>query len=125
MKRTLLAFLFSIFYLTIYANSPQLPLLQAFDGRYNQNKDVSLYEIKQPGNFYYSIEVKDNPEITAQLNLWIKETEKNASSIYHSSENGKDVDIIFIEEGDISIGIRRWNANSSISIFIHSSDPIP
>ena len=53
----------------------RLPVMQAFDGRYDRVKGVSISIIQQTGDCYYSITVEGNKKIIRQILEMVKETE--------------------------------------------------
>lgn len=114
-----------VFYgLCVFAANVDLPLFQAFDGRYNNNKGVEITEIIQPQNYFYSIKVKENPEIVAQLIELVKETGKySGGGVTRTISEGKTSEIYYISNGSITIGVTYSADNSAISIFMQSNHP--
>lgn len=106
-----------------FAKSPAIPLCQAFDGRYNNSKGVSIYKVKQKGNYYCSMEVKNNPAIAEQLQKWAKETEKLAESVSTEISNGTHSIVLYIPDGDVNVGIHYKTDNSQMTIFLRSDHP--
>lgn len=123
MKRILLIIVLLTGSMVALAKSPKIPLCQAFDGRYNNSKGVKIYEVKQTGNYYYSITVKDDPEIISQLQKWVKETENLANSISTSISDGNYNIILFLPDSQLNVGISYPGDNSKINIFLQSSYP--
>lgn len=52
-----------------------IPVMQAFDGRYNKVKGVSISIIQQSKDCYYSITVEGNKKIIRQILEMVKKTE--------------------------------------------------
>ena len=67
MKRILILLLCIVSTITIYANPPKLNVENLFDGRYNNNKSVTISIYKSNGNYYRGLTVKNNPEIIKQI----------------------------------------------------------
>ena len=109
--------------LSAFAESPELPIYQAFDGRFNNSEGVRITEISQPSNYYYSIKVEDNQSVIDQLMEWIKETEKFSNSTSKSINSGKYSMVFYIPEGGINIGVRYPADQKTINIFLQSNDP--
>ena len=109
--------------LSAFAESPELPIYQAFDGRFNNSEGVRITEICQPSNYYYSIKVEDNQPVIDQLMEWIKETEKFSNSTSKSINSGKNSMVFYIPEGGINIGVRYPADQKTINIFLQSNDP--
>ena len=49
--------------ITVYAKPPRLNVERLFDGRYNNNKNVTISIYKTNGNYYRGITIKNNPKI--------------------------------------------------------------
>lgn len=127
MKKLLLLFSFLTVWVVGMAQTKPIPLTNAFDGRYNDLKGVSISLIEQPGNYYYSIDVKDNPEIVAQILKWTDETEKEASNKVTNIKDGKRVIVLnFYEDGEglINVGVSYPVDKDSIRMFMQSNKPI-
>lgn len=63
MKRFLIFFFMVLIALTASARPPKLNVEKLFDGRYNNNKSVSISVYKNNGNYYRGITVKNNLKI--------------------------------------------------------------
>lgn len=118
-------------WITGIAKPPVIPLMQAFDGRYNDSKGISISIIEQPDNYFYSIYVKNNSSIISQLIEWVKETEKLADSKVNDIYNGNYSILLNItgnknkdKDSAISVGVDYPADKSKIDIFLQSSKPI-
>lgn len=123
MKRLIFLIGLSLSWLYSLADTPALPLLKAFDGRFNNEKGVTIREISQPQNYYYSIDVEENPEVVKDIIEWSEETQKFANSLSKSINNGNYSIILFIREGNISVGIKYPGEKTKIKVFLQSSQP--
>ena len=123
MQRFIFLFAVLLSFLSGFAKTPAVPLCQAFDGRYNNVEGVKIYEVRQENNYYYSIDVKNNPEIVEQLQSWAKESEQSANSVSTSISNGRYNVILYIPDLQLNVGINYPSDNSSIKVFLQSSSP--
>lgn len=91
-----------------YAVPPQLAVEQLFDGRYNENKDVTTSIYKNKGNFYRSLRVKGNPEIVKVMSDAIAKDWPKASEFSdHIGDNGRYTSLTIINNGEkIHIGLK-------------------
>lgn len=124
MKKSFLFFVFMLIAFVGWSQHPQLALVQAFDGRFNNLEGVKISEIQQKNNYYLSIKVNDNLNVINQLKIWCEETRKEATSIWTTIENGQQKMILNIEPGNINIGITTWNNENRIKLWIQSNEPI-
>lgn len=125
MKKLVLIVIFAMQTFLLFAQNPSLPLFQAFDGRYNNEQGVTISEISQSNNYYYSIKVRDNQEIVDQLLYWAKDSEKFSHSISRSISNGK-YNIVFqvpYEDTEINVGLRYPDDKKKIDIFMQADRP--
>lgn len=125
MKKTTILLIFILQAILIYAKSPELPLYRAFDGRYNKEKGVTISEISQSGNYYYSIHVNNNENIARQLIQWAEASKKFSNSISTSISNG-NYNIIFqvpFDETEINVGIKYPDDKSFVNVFMQSDKP--
>ena len=123
MKKIILIFTLLMTFVGASAQTSTLPLFQAFDGRYNDKKGVTIYEVKQPGNYYYSIDVKDNPDIIRQLEIWTEETEKLSNGMNKTISEGNIWEVFFIPENKINVGVRFPTDKSKYNVYLQSSEP--
>lgn len=125
MKKIILITFFAFQALIIFAKSPEVPLYNAFDGRYNKEKGVTISEITQPNNYYYSIQVYENPKIISQLLSWADSSEKLANSINKSISSGfyNIVYQIPFDDTEINVGLRYPDDKSYINVFLQSDKP--
>lgn len=127
MKKILLLFSFLTIWTVAMAEVRNIPLLQAFDGRYNDLKDTKISLIEQPNNYYYSIKVENNPEVISQILKWEEETEKEASNKVTTIKDGvRRIVLNIYGHGDdiINIGIRYPADQEYVRMFIQSSEPL-
>ncbi len=88
MKRILILLLCIVSAATIYARPPKLNVEKLFDGRYNNNKSVTISIYKNNGNYYRGLTIKDNPEIIKAITEAIKKDMSRGSS--YSNCQGND-----------------------------------
>lgn len=122
MKKIIFIASFLIQTLLIAAQQPVLTIYQAFDGRFNNEEGVTISEIIQPGNYYYSIRAQDNQQIIDQLLEWAESGESLSNSITKNIKNGK-YSIVYqvpMEEAEINVGIRYPYDKSKVHIFLQS-----
>ena len=67
MKRLIIIITCIVTALAVYANPPKLNVESLFDGRYNDNKSVTISIYKNNGNYYRGLTVKDNPGIVKKI----------------------------------------------------------
>ena len=124
MKKIVLFCLFGISMLTMVAQKPVIPLMQAFDGRYYKEEGVSITEITQPSNYYYAIDVEGNKKIINQLVTWFKATEEIAENVTRRISNGNYNVVLNIgSDPIINIGAKYPDDLSEIRIFLQSCEP--
>ena len=80
MKRLLILLLCIVSAVSIYANPPKLNVENLFDGRYNNNKSVTISIYKNNGNYYRGLTIKNNPEIIKQIAEAIAKDQPRAHS---------------------------------------------
>lgn len=122
MKKFILFCLLGLSMLGLSAQNPDIPLLQAFDGRYNNEHGVKITEVTQPSNYYYGIDVKDNPSVIAQLKEWFDQTSKKAVNVNKNISEGKIMIVLnFIGDKPINVGAHYPQDLSAIKIFLQSN----
>lgn len=126
MKRIFLLFTLVLFFIPSWADEPMLSVVQAFDGRYRNEKGVSISLSRIPGNYYYYIYVNGNSGISKQLQKWVEQDEKKAETVMESTTDEIRTLLMVVEPGDVSIGVSYTKGNTfPISLWMHSSQPIP
>ena len=92
-----------------YANPPKLNVESLFDGRYNDNKSVTITIYKNNGNFYRGLTVTNNPGIIKKIAEAITKDVPRAKE--YSDHNGPDVQytsLQIVNNGEIIyIGLQR------------------
>lgn len=109
MKRSLFFFFLTIMAFTAYAKPPKLNVESLFDGRYNNNKSVTISIYKNSGNYYRGITVKNNPKIIRAIVDAI-EKDKPRSNDYSDYQGGEGqyTSLQIINNGEIIyIGLQR------------------
>ena len=92
-----------------YANPPKLNVESLFDGRYNDNKNVTISIYKNNGNYYRGITVKNNSNIVNKIADAISKDVPRAKdySDYHG-EDGQYTSLQIVNNGEIIyIGLQR------------------
>ena len=125
MKKLIFILLVCISGFNAWAANPSLSLMQAFDGRYNHTEGVTITEITQPDNYYYSIKVKDNPEISKQLLELFKEAQNSAESVNKTIKNGNYNILLNFSESGVTVGAKYDDNMTFIDIFLQSNDYHP
>lgn len=109
MKRLIIIITCIIAALAVYANPPKLNVESLFDGRYNDNKSVTISIYKNNGNYYRGLTVKDNPAIIKKIAEAISKDAPRAKE--YSDYNGVDgqyTSLQIINNGEvIYIGLQR------------------
>ena len=90
MKRFLLFSIMAIMALTAYAKQAKLNVESLFDGRYNNDKSVTISIYKNNGNYYRGITVKNNPKIIKAIADAI---EKDKPRLFRLSRRGRAIHI--------------------------------
>lgn len=109
MKRLIIIITCVIAALAAYANPPKLNVESLFDGRYNDNKSVTISIYKNNGNYYRGMTVKNNPGIVQKIAEAINKDEPRAKdySDYHG-EDGQYTSLQIVNNGEvIYIGLQR------------------
>lgn len=107
----------------LHSSTPEIPISKAFDGRYNGTPGVKINEIRQAGNYYYSIEVTQRPQIIKDLLVWIKETDKIAETV-NKEISSTEQKISIICPGGVIVLVRYRPPNSWIKISIQSNESL-
>ena len=88
MKRLIIIITCIVTALAVYANPPKLNVESLFDGRYNDNKSVTISIYKSNGNYYRGLTVKNNPGIIKKIAEAIAKDASRAKE--YSDYNGAD-----------------------------------
>ena len=109
MKRFLIILLSMVAAMVVYANPPRLNVENLFDGRFNQQKNVTISVYKNNGNYYRGITVKNNPDIIKQIAAAIaKDAPKAADYSDYQGEDGHYTSVQVVNNGEtIYIGLQR------------------
>lgn len=106
-----------------FAAKTNLAILNAFDGRYNDVNGVETRIVEQPGNYYLSIEVTDNPEIVKQVAMWCEQAYQQASSTTTITGDGEKKIILIVGDGT-NMGITYPTDKSSIRVWLQSTNQL-
>ena len=109
MKRLLILLLCIVSAVSIYANPPKLNVENLFDGRYNNNKSVTISIYKNNGNYYHGLTVKNNHEIIKQIAEAIAKDQPRAKDFSdYQGEDGQYTSLQIENNGEIIyIGLQR------------------
>ena len=112
MKRLLILLLCIVSAVSIYANPPKLNVENLFDGRYNNNKSVTISIYKNNGNYYRGLTVKNNPKIIKQIAEAIAKDQPRAKDFSdYQGEDGQYTSLQIENNGEIIyIGLQRDKA---------------
>lgn len=109
MKRLFILLLYIVSAVSIYANPPKLNVENLFDGRYNNNKSVTISIYKSNGNYYRGLTVKNNPEIIKQIAEAIAKDQPRAKDFSdYQGNDGQYTSLQIVNNGEkIYIGLQR------------------
>ena len=109
MKRLFILLLYIVSAVSIYANPPKLNVENLFDGRYNNNKSVTISIYKSNGNYYRGLTVKNNPEIIKQIAEAIAKDQLRAKDFSdYQGNDGQYTSLQIVNNGEtIYIGLQR------------------
>lgn len=109
MKRLFILLLYIVSAVSIYANPPKLNVENLFDGRYNNNKSVTISIYKSNGNYYRGLTVKNNPEIIKQIAETIAKDQPRAKDFSdYKGNDGQYTSLQIVNNGEtIYIGLQR------------------
>ena len=109
MKRSLILLLCIVSAVCVYANPPRLKVESLFDGRYNNNKSVTISIYKNNGNYYRGLTVKNNPEIIKQIAEAIAKDQPRAKDFSdYQGNDGQYTSLQIVNNGEtIYIGLQR------------------
>lgn len=95
--------------ITVNAKPPRLNVERLFDGRYNNNKNVTISIYKTNGNYYRGITIKNNPKIIHAIAETI-EKDRPRSKDYsdYQGEDERYTSLQIVNNGEvIYIGLQR------------------
>lgn len=98
-----------------YANPPKLNVESLFDGRYNDNKSVTITIYKNNGNFYRGLTVTNNPGIIKKIAEAItKDVPRAKEYSDHNGPDGQYTSLQIVNNGEIIyIGLQRdWHGGA-------------
>jgi lipopolysaccharide export LptBFGC system permease protein LptF len=123
MKRLLILLLCIVSAVSIYANPPKLNVENLFDGRYNNNKSVTISIYKNNGNYYRGLTIKNNPEIIKQIAEAIAKDQPRAKDFSdYQGEDGQYTSLQIENNGEIIyIGLQRDKAGGGF-LFIQGKE---
>ena len=106
MKRLFILLLYIVSAVSIYANPPKLNVENLFDGRYNNNKSVTISIYKSNGR---GLTVKNNPEIIKQIAEAIAKDQPRAKDFSdYQGNDGQYTSLQIVNNGEtIYIGLQR------------------
>ena len=123
MKRLIIFITCIITAIAVYANPPKLNVESLFDGRYNNNKSVTISIYKNNGNYYRGLTVKNNPGIVKKIADAISKDAPRAKE--YSDYNGADgryTSLQIVNNGEIIyIGLQR-DKNGGAFFFIQGKE---
>ena len=109
MKRLFILLLYIVSAVSIYANPPKLNVENLFDGRYNNNRSVTISIYKSNGNYYRGLTVKNNPGIIKQIAEAIAKDQPRAKDFSdYQGNDGQYTSLQIVNNGEtIYIGLQR------------------
>lgn len=109
MKRLIIIILSMATALAVFAKAPKLNVESLFDGRFNNNRSVTISIYKNNGNYYRGITVKNNQDIIKKIADAIAKDAPRASDYSdHHGEDGQYTSLQIINNGEtIYIGLQR------------------
>ncbi|MDE5843236.1 MAG: hypothetical protein K2H35_05825 [Muribaculaceae bacterium] len=107
-----------------YAKPPKLNIEQFFDGRYNKEQTVTTSIIKENGNYFRSMVIKNNPGIIKQLhNALTKDKDRAEKFFEQTGEGGTSILVKIASNGEmIDIGFQQHPSGKNASLFIKGSE---
>lgn len=109
MKRLSIIILCIATAITVFAKAPKLNVENLFDGRFNNNKSVTISIYKNNGNYYRGITVNNNPGIIKKIAEAIERDAPRASNYSdHHGNDGQYTSLQVVNNGEtIYIGLQR------------------
>ncbi len=124
MKRFLIFFFMVLIALTASARPPKLNVEKIFDGRYNNNKSVSISVYKSNGNYYRGITVKNNLKIIKAIADAIEKDKPRAKDYSdYQGDDGRYTSLQIVNNGEtIYIGLKRDKSGGGAFFFIQGKE---
>lgn len=109
MKRIIIIILSITTAIAVFAKPPKLNVENLFDGRFNNNKNVTISIYKNNGNFYRGITVKNNPAIIKKIaEVIAKDIPKASFYSDNQDSDGQYTSLQIINNNEtIYIGLQR------------------
>ena len=109
MKRLIIIITCIVTAIVVYATPPKLNVESLFDGRYNDNKSVTISIYKNNGNYYRGLTVKNNPGIIKKIAEAISKDVPRAKEYSdYSGTDGQYTSLQIVNNGEtIYIGLQR------------------
>lgn len=109
--------------LAVCATPPKLNVERLFDGRYNDNKSVTISIYKSNGNYYRGLTVKNNPGIVKKIAEAISKDAPRAKEYSdYNGDDGQYTSLQIVNNGEvIYIGLQR-NQHSWAFFFIQGKE---
>ena len=109
MKRLIIILMCTVTAFAVSANPPELNVENLFDGRYNDNKSVTISIYKSNGNYYRGLTVKNNPGIIKTIAEAIsKDAPKAKEYSDYNAVDGQYTSLQIVNNGEIIyIGLQR------------------
>lgn len=109
MKRLIIIITCIVTAIVVYATPPKLNVESLFDGRYNDNKSVTISIYKNNGNYYRGLTVKNNPGIIKKIAEAISKDLPRAKEYSdYSGTDGQYTSLQIVNNGEtIYIGLQR------------------
>ncbi len=109
MKRLIIIITCIVTAIAVYATPPKLNVESLFDGRYNDNKSVTISIYKNNGNYYRGLTVKNNPGIIKKIAEAISKDLPRAKGYSdYSGTDGQYTSLQIVNNGEtIYIGLQR------------------
>ncbi len=108
---------------TLSAKAPDLAVEKLFDGRFSDEKNVSISIHKSNGDFFRGMTVTNNPTIVQAIAKAINKDAANASNYFeHKNDDGHFTALTIVNHGDtIQIGFKRDNFHGAF-LFIQGKE---
>ena len=109
MKRLIIIITCVVTAIAVYANPPRLNVESLFDGRYNDNKNITISIYKNNGNYYRGLTVKNNPGIIKKIADAIsKDVQRAKEYSDYTGADGQYTSLQIVNNGEIIyIGLQR------------------
>lgn len=120
MKKILIILWLILVTITASAKPPQISVEHLFDGRYNNEKNVSISISKNNGTYFRMLQVNNNPAIVKKIVNTLHKDKDNASRYFEQTgEGGKSIIVKITNNGEIiDIGFQQDPSGKSATLFI-------